>query len=789
MGAAPPTRYDEATIDRYRIAAESAGIGVFDEDHRTQSLYWSPALRRMLAFNARKRASLSDYLDRVHPADRQAVSDAMASARTSAGKGEFDIEHRVLQPDGRMSWLRLRSRTYHSGRGRRRQPGRTLGIVVDVTARKAMEQALHDSEIHYRRLYDQTYEFLGLLSLDGILLDANATALAFAGLSRYEVVGKPFWDTPWWSGEPAAQRQLKEAVAQAASGHFVRFETRHRNAKGELEAVDFSLRPMLDETGQVFCLIPEGRLAPRDAEGADCAAAARPSPDSPPPSGLTAGSVPLMRVLLDTVTEGIITVDEKGIVASFNRAAEHIFGYTAEEVRGRHVDMLMPTAERASHRNAFRRRLDKQTPGLTGIGREVRGRCKDGSLFSMLLTLGEVRVGRHRVFTAVVQDLTPRKAAERQLRDVQGALHESNQLAEEVINSVNEGIVVYDKDLVCVLRNRFMAELSGVPNDQVVGRRLLQQFPELNAHGIPGALQRALAGETVAIDHPLGRVRGTVHFLPPGAESLPGDDPDLVWTWPVYHPRRARSGEVIGVIVVVSDGTARKRAEGEVKAQHARVRALVLELERAREEERQRLSRELHDEMAQLLTALRIDATWLHRKLGPDQANFAQRAHSMVELIDRIKQSIRRIASELRPRALDEEGLIPVLKSLTEEFAQRHGATCDFSAPAEAPPLNDAVVTLLYRATQEALTNIARHAQATRVHVGLRTDGDAVSLEIKDDGKGMQPADQRKNASFGLLGMRERVAGVGGTLAVETAPGRGTTIAIRVPFRASSREK
>lgn len=786
MRAASGTQSGTRSADRFRIAAESSEVGVFDHDHVTESVYWSPSFRRMLACHPRTRASLAQYLSRMHPDDGPVVSQAMERAHGAKSTGSLDVEHRLLLPDGHVRWLHLRSRTYFAGRGLRRRPARTIGVVVDITARKATESALRDSEAHYRRLFDQAYEFLGLLSLDGILLDANATALAFAGTARKQVIGKHFWDTPWWSGSPAAQRRLKKAIAQAAGGQFVRFETRHRNAKGDMEDVDFSLIPMLDETGKVFCLIPEGRLIPRrEPHGASVMSA---TSEEPPAEGRMSwpgsrvANQALIRSILDTASEGILTIDERGVIASFNPAAEHMFGYAATEVRGRSVDMLMAAPDGERQDDSLRRRLSSGTSDLGGVGREVTGRRSNGSLFSMRLSVGEVRVGRHRVFSVMVQDLTLRRQTEEKLREVEDALRESNELTAEVFNSVNEGIVVYDRNMVCLLRNRFMAELSGIPNDEVVGHVLTQRFPELLAHGIDEALRRALAGETVITRHPLGWIKGTRHFLPPGSEDQPDDGRDVIWAWPAFHPRRSRSGDVVGVIAVIRDTTVRKRAEDAIKAEHARVRSLVLQLERAREEERHRLSRELHDEMGQLLTALRIDASWLHRKLGPDHAPLDQRAQSMIELIDQIKLSIRRIASELRPRALDEQGLLLALRGLTEEFSGRHGVECEFTAPSAEPPLSDEAVTQLYRATQEALTNVARHADATRVIVSLQTKAGIVTLDISDIGKGMAPGDRRKQKSFGLLGMQERVAGVGGTLSVESAAGRGTTVRIQIPL-------
>jgi PAS domain S-box-containing protein len=136
---------------------------------------------------------------------------------------------------------------------------RRIEVLEENEELKRTQKSLRESERRFRGIFDSTYEFLGLLNADGTLIEANRTALEFIGARPEDVIGRPFWDTPWWEGAPDATQQLKEAVAQAATGKFLRFEVEHRGAAGETEIIDFSIRPISDETGQVILLIPEGR--------------------------------------------------------------------------------------------------------------------------------------------------------------------------------------------------------------------------------------------------------------------------------------------------------------------------------------------------------------------------------------------------------------------------------------------------------------------------------------------------------------------------------------------------
>jgi PAS domain S-box-containing protein len=134
-----------------------------------------------------------------------------------------------------------------------------IGSFRDVTARRAAERALESSERRFRAIFESSYQFMGLLRTDGTLLEANRTALDFVGAAREEVVGKPFWDTPWWRDSGADQERVRAAIAEAARGEFVRFETAHRDRNGDVHSIDFSLKPVFDDDGAVTFLIPEGR--------------------------------------------------------------------------------------------------------------------------------------------------------------------------------------------------------------------------------------------------------------------------------------------------------------------------------------------------------------------------------------------------------------------------------------------------------------------------------------------------------------------------------------------------
>ncbi|WP_051293416.1 sensor histidine kinase [Pseudoduganella violaceinigra] len=206
-----------------------------------------------------------------------------------------------------------------------------------------------------------------------------------------------------------------------------------------------------------------------------------------------------------------------------------------------------------------------------------------------------------------------------------------------------------------------------------------------------------------------------------------------------------------------------------------------------REDERVHISRELHDDLGQLLATLRLELT-LMKRLPPGSPEAEARMASMDSLLLTAIGSLRRIAGNLRPRALEEGGLYFALESLRREFEKRHGIRCALEAQPDALELDERHSTAIYRLVQESLTNIARHAGASAAQISLRRDDAELSIDIQDDGRGIAKGDMAKVNTLGLLGMRERVAALQGSISVDgsASPGRGTRVAIRIPLPGGS---
>lgn len=231
-----------------------------------------------------------------------------------------------------------------------------------------------------------------------------------------------------------------------------------------------------------------------------------------------------------------------------------------------------------------------------------------------------------------------------------------------------------------------------------------------------------------------------------------------------------------------ADRRERQRAEDKLRRSLDQLRALTTYLQYVREEERTRIAREVHDELGQALTGLKLDMSWLLSKLGRNARPVQQKVKTMVDHIDSTIQTVRRIATELRPGILDSLGLVAAMEWQANEFQTRTGITCVVTTSMSDTTWDHDITTVFFRIYQETLTNIIRHAHATRVDVHLEEQAQHLVMTVSDNGRGISDEEIANTNSLGLVGMRERAGLVGGELSLHGAPGRGTTVTLRVPL-------
>jgi PAS domain S-box-containing protein len=409
---------------------------------------------------------------------------------------------------------------------------------------------------------------------------------------------------------------------------------------------------------------------------------------------------------------------------------------------------------------------------------EYRIRCADGvqRVIHDVAETGRDSEGRRGYVFGIIQDISARRQAEEAARTAEG-------FAQEVLDNVNQGLAVYDDALRLLVWNRFLEHSLGVARKAAIGKHLYELFPNVREHGIEAYVQCALAGETVVADRFVARLRGTTEPLAPEAAAAHREDPRLFWTLSSFAPHRNANGDIEGVLVNVIDVTALKRSQGSLMESNERLRQLTQYLERVREEERVRIARELHDDLGSTLTgvkwavAMAIDRAQ-EAALPPD----AQLAHAS-QLLDSAVDTMRRIISDLRPSVLDQLGVWTAIEWYAGQIQQQTELRCEVSIPEDIAEidLDPERATAVFRIVQEALTNIVRHAQASRAEIHARREANDVMISIEDDGVGIGDEARVKTESWGLLGMQERAAPFGGQVSVSRGATEGSSVVLRIP--------
>ncbi|CAN7791279.1 PAS domain-containing sensor histidine kinase [Caballeronia sp. LjRoot34] len=309
-------------------------------------------------------------------------------------------------------------------------------------------------------------------------------------------------------------------------------------------------------------------------------------------------------------------------------------------------------------------------------------------------------------------------------------------------------------------------KIKGYSSDEIIGRHFsIFYTPEDIATGKPGE-ELATANSCGRIEDEGWRVRR---------------DGSHFWANVVITAVRDEAGTLRGFAKITKDMT-----ESMQLTELERSRELAAQIQSTREDEQQRIARELHDDLGQQLTALKIGTALLEGNLiaSGGARHLASQTQVLQKEIDSMMASVRRIASGLRPPVLDDLGLLAAIDWLADDFRHRYGVGMSVRIEAGSWMFNDAAATAIFRIVQETLTNVARHAQASEVTLEMICDDDTCALRIDDDGQGVLLHTLRSEKSFGLLGIRERARQLNGTVAIDTAPGCGFHIFVQFPIHA-----
>jgi len=375
------------------------------------------------------------------------------------------------------------------------------------------------------------------------------------------------------------------------------------------------------------------------------------------------------------------------------------------------------------------------------------------------------------IFIALIAMLLVHKHKSREALAV--ALRSANDLYLHTVNSVMDAIVAIDASRNIVLFNPAAEHMFGHRASEVIGQPFEILIPErvrTRHHGHVGWFADAEAGS-----------RAMAPQLEITGRRADGKEFPIESTISKYL-----IGGKLQMTAVLRDVTARRQAEIELREVNSQLRSLSASLQLVREQERTRISRELHDELGQQLTGLKLSLLWLGTRLKEGRTAAPDTVDEMRSLLDTAIASVRRISTELRPLILDDLGFAEAVSWQTRDFAKRSALEVTLNLPAADLVQGDALATALFRIVQESLTNVARHANATQVEINLTTEGDKLILTIKDNGQGIQ--DHARQGGIGLVSMRERAISIGAHFNIVSRPHAGATIEVTVPLNVATQD-
>ncbi|MGP1680344.1 MAG: sensor histidine kinase [Burkholderiales bacterium] len=458
-----------------------------------------------------------------------------------------------------------------------------------------------------------------------------------------------------------------------------------------------------------------------------------------------------LAIIVENSDDAILSCDLDRTILTWNAAAERLFGYAAAEIIGRDALLLVPADQRAE----AALKMARLQEGNPVPPYEAVRLAKDGRRVEVSGTLSPIRDLSDKLtgVSLIFRDIGERRRAER----------ERAQLA-AIVESSNDAILIRGLDRTILFWNAAAERLFGWSAQEAVGQSIELIRPPERTGTLRGLIEGAARDETSS---PVE----TIHMRKDGAR---------IPTQVTFSPVKDQQGNVVAHSYTVRDMTELKRKEETLRGYARRLRELSRRLREVEESERRAISRELHDRIGQDLSTLGVILGSLGAKLSQESLRAVHKQlQDMQGLLKSMVANVRNVMAELRPLVLDDYGLLAALRQLITEFAQRSGIAAELSGVDLQPRLPSIVETAMFRISQEALNNIAKHAQAKNVEISLYAASDRVVLDIADDGIGFDadetPPDKQH---WGMITMRERAEAVGIAFHLESAPGAGTRIVL-----------
>ena len=540
---------------------------------------------------------------------------------------------------------------------------------------------------------------------------------------------------------PDNDEPIKESFAKAFAGEKIEYDL-HINAEGLPEWVMVNFMPVFDEYKTVIAIYVSTKDITYRKKAEE----------------IIKLSEERYRSLIEQASDAIMITDTKGNFSDVNTAFCKQFGYTKEEVMKMNIAMFIDPAELKTDPIHFQELMDGHT-----LLRERRMLHKDGSIIEVEANVKMIPDGR---LLAIARDIRERKRTEQEKEQISFLL---NERVKELtaLYSASQLLADADRSTVIILQHFVSIIIEAWQYPQIAAARIkLAELEIATPNYKKGYHQQSATFQTF---------NGTHGFL----EVVYLEERPLQEEGPFVAEER----HLINMLAEMLQTYFNKKIANEKLMQsYEQIRLLASHIEKVREEEKIKIAREIHDELGQQITGLKMDISWVSDKIGPENEVVYKKTKEILSLLDDTVKAVRRISTDLRPGILDDFGLVAALEWQSKEFEKRSGIKIKFDSNSEEFVTPENISTGLFRIYQESLTNVARHSGASQILASIHKNDKEVVLKISDNGKGFDVAEISHKHTLGLLGMKERTMIMGGDCDILSEKDKGTTVLVSVPL-------
>ncbi|NBC81749.1 MAG: PAS domain S-box protein [Bacteroidetes bacterium] len=632
----------------------------------------------------------------------------------------IESELRFKQASGDIIWVLVREHIFK--RNANNIPLKSIAVVTNITSRKIAEQTIQENERKFRAVFDQTFSFMGILDVDGILLDANISSLEILHKEKSEILGRYIWDTSLWQHSPQEQQKVKKAFRDAKKGNFKRFETTHALDNNTLIDVDFSLKPVFNDHNEVIMIIPEGR----DITNRKKIERALKENEQ------------ILSSIIQQAAIGIARVSTDGRWMQVNPMICEITGYKDHELIGN------PTRD-ITHPEDLQ--MEKQK--LTGeqnkdeISFEKRYVHKNGNVVWVYVIAKIVKNDAHepQYMVAIVEDITEKKKA-------QDALIQSEQKFRNIFNNSTDGIIIINEKKKIIEANNVILDNTNLPKEKLLGIKIQELVPKAYKKTINKRLNKIFKNDVVPLLE--------MEYKNKNGQLRPIE----------VNSKRIHFEGKNAVLTIIRDLTERRHYE-------KRVLEAIINTE---EKERENFAQNLHDDLGPLLSSIKMYINSLNENTTKTKQQYI--VDQLNAILKEAIQTTKEISNDLSPHILTNYGVTAAVESFLYRLPKE--INFHFESNLRNQRIKNEIEFSIYRIVKELINNTIKHANAKNANIHLNLMENEIVLTYEDDGTGFDEESISKKTGMGLFNILSRIKSLNGTYFFSDVK-KGMKITLSVP--------